>query len=135
MWIDEAMVVVPPRTKHMTVIRRALAEGEVNVPEEGLDVRLLDAETAEPIRVLPPPRSRGRGSYGCESWGSRLRRRPSLAAPTTTRCRGMERRTLAPRLEHYRQLEAAEAAGHQRAALAHATERSEDPGRQGSGRR
>jgi hypothetical protein len=53
-WIDEAMVVVPPRTKHMTVIRRALAEGEVDVPEGGLDVRLLEAETAEPIRVLPP---------------------------------------------------------------------------------
>jgi hypothetical protein len=55
MWADVAMVVVPPRTKHMTVIRRALAEGEVNVPEEGLDVRLLDAETAEPIRLLPKP--------------------------------------------------------------------------------
>jgi hypothetical protein len=58
-WVDEAMVVVPPRTKHLTVIRRALKEGDVDVPEEGLDVRLLDAETAEPIRVLPPPREPG----------------------------------------------------------------------------
>jgi hypothetical protein len=53
-WVDVAMVVVPPRTKHRTVILRALKEGEVTVPEEGLDVRLLDAETAEPIRALPP---------------------------------------------------------------------------------
>jgi hypothetical protein len=43
LWVDEAMVLVAPRT----------------VPEEGLDVRLLDAETAEPIRVLPPPREPG----------------------------------------------------------------------------
>jgi hypothetical protein len=34
-----------------------------------------------------------------------------------------ERRKLAPLLEHYRQLGLAEAAGHQRAALAHAKER------------
>jgi hypothetical protein len=59
LWVDEAMVLVAPRTKHLTVIRRALAEGDVTVPEEGLDVRLLDAETAEPIRVLPPPREPG----------------------------------------------------------------------------
>jgi hypothetical protein len=58
-WADVAMVLVRPRTKHMTVIRRALAEGDVDVPEDGLDVRLLDAETAEPIRVLPPPREPG----------------------------------------------------------------------------
>jgi hypothetical protein len=59
MWADVAMVVVPPRTKHRTVIRRALAEGDVTVPDGGLDVRLLDAETAEPIHLLPPLREPG----------------------------------------------------------------------------
>lgn len=54
-WVDTATVVVPPRTKHMTAIRRALAEGGVEVPEDGLNVRLLGPETAEPIRVLPKP--------------------------------------------------------------------------------
>jgi hypothetical protein len=58
-WIDEAMVVVPRRTKHTTVIRRALKEGEVDVPAEGIDVRLLVGQAAEPIRVLPPPREPG----------------------------------------------------------------------------
>jgi hypothetical protein len=58
-WVDEAVIAVPPRTKHLTVIRRALAERDVTVPEGGLDVRLLGRDTAEPIRVLPPPREPG----------------------------------------------------------------------------
>jgi hypothetical protein len=58
-WVDEAMVLVRPRTKHETAYRKAVKEAGIEVPEEGLDARLLDAETAEPTRVLPPPREPG----------------------------------------------------------------------------
>jgi hypothetical protein len=58
-WVDEAMVVVPRRTKHATVIRRALKEGEVDVPAEGIEVRLLVGQAAEPTRVLPKPSEPG----------------------------------------------------------------------------
>jgi hypothetical protein len=54
-WMDMAMVLVAPRTKRLTVYRKAVAEAGIEVPEEGLDARLLDAETAEPIRLLPRP--------------------------------------------------------------------------------
>jgi hypothetical protein len=53
-WFDVATVVVEARTKRATALRRAAREAGLEPGEEGLQVRLLDAETAEATTLLPP---------------------------------------------------------------------------------
>jgi hypothetical protein len=57
-WFDVATVTVPPRTKSRTVIRQAAKDAGLDVTD-GLRVRLLPAEVAEPIELLPPAPTAG----------------------------------------------------------------------------
>jgi FtsP/CotA-like multicopper oxidase with cupredoxin domain len=53
-WFDVAVVTVPPRAKTMTALRAAAKQAGVELPEDGLKVRLLPGDVAEPITLLPP---------------------------------------------------------------------------------
>ncbi len=57
-WADVATITVPPRTKALTAIRAAVAEAGIKV-EGVVEVRLLPADVAEPIELLPPEPSPG----------------------------------------------------------------------------
>lgn len=54
-WVDVAEIEVPASTRRMTAVRKAVAAWGAAVPEEGVGVRLLAAQDAEPIPVRPKP--------------------------------------------------------------------------------
>ena len=54
-WHDVATVEVPANTRRKTVIRKALEAGGGFPIEDGIVVRLLDADSAEEVPVRPKP--------------------------------------------------------------------------------
>ena len=54
MWEDVVTVEVPLRTKIVTAMRTAAREAGIELPPEGVKVRLLPMDVAEPTELLPP---------------------------------------------------------------------------------
>lgn len=52
LWRDIATVEVPPRTKRLTVVERALAEAGMHPSEDPIAVRVLPAAAAEVLLLV-----------------------------------------------------------------------------------